>query len=81
MSVKFTLTLGQHFDYRGKEAADITAIRASVYRDVVTTNPTIEMHFDLPDGRVAVATMTAELIVTAAKAIVATYPELRKKPN
>lgn len=38
--------------------------------------PSVALRIDLPDGRAVVAETTARLFVTAARAIVARYPDL-----
>lgn len=38
--------------------------------------PSVALRIDLPDGRVVIAETTARLFVTAARAIMARYPDL-----
>lgn len=72
-------------DLRGRSAPDCTHVRsggdgkmavAVLERGMTSGKPSVALRIDLPDGRTVVAETSARLFCTAARMIMAKYPDL-----
>lgn len=68
-------------DLKGKPVGDVASMAISTFdKGMASGRPSVAIRFDLPDGRTYIGETSARLFCTAARMIMARYPDLFEDP-